>query len=161
MSAVERLLAIEAIRTLKARYFRCVDTKDWIGLAQVFAAEIVFDRGFGHAVQDTVSGEWSVAPPPRSVLVHGRGAVLAMVREAIGEVATVHHGYNAEIHIHNADVATGIWGMSDELRDRSGQLILAGHGHYHDTYCRTDDAWRISASKLTRVSIVLGGGIRQ
>ncbi len=29
MNDVERLLAIEDIRQLKARYYRCMDTKDW------------------------------------------------------------------------------------------------------------------------------------
>ena len=32
MDTVERLDAIEAIKQLKARYFRCMDTKDWDGL---------------------------------------------------------------------------------------------------------------------------------
>jgi hypothetical protein len=31
MTDVERLLAIQEIEHLKARYFRCVDTKDWGG----------------------------------------------------------------------------------------------------------------------------------
>ena len=31
MTTVDELLAIEEIKQLKARYFRCVDTKDWEG----------------------------------------------------------------------------------------------------------------------------------
>ena len=31
---------MEAIRQLKARYFRCLDTKDWDGFAQVWEEEI-------------------------------------------------------------------------------------------------------------------------
>ena len=33
---VQQLLDIEAIKQLKARYFRCMDTKDWDGFAGVF-----------------------------------------------------------------------------------------------------------------------------
>lgn len=39
---------IEAIRRLKARYFRCLDTKDWAQLEAVFAPDVEIDmRGEG------------------------------------------------------------------------------------------------------------------
>ena len=34
---------VEAIKQLKARYFRTVDTKDWAGMRQVFADDVVID----------------------------------------------------------------------------------------------------------------------
>ena len=43
MDAAEELLAIEQIKQLKARYFRCMDTKDWDGLRAVFAPNAVLD----------------------------------------------------------------------------------------------------------------------
>ena len=43
MDAAEQLLAIEEIKQLKARYFRCMDTKDWDGFGQVFAPNAVLD----------------------------------------------------------------------------------------------------------------------
>ena len=43
MDAAEQLLAIEDIKQLKARYFRCMDTKDWDGFAAVFAPNAVLD----------------------------------------------------------------------------------------------------------------------
>ena len=39
MNDIERLLAIEGIKTTKARYFRCLDTKDLAGYASVFAPD--------------------------------------------------------------------------------------------------------------------------
>jgi len=39
MNDIEKLLAIEEIKNLKARYFRCVDTKDWHGFKAVFAPD--------------------------------------------------------------------------------------------------------------------------
>ena len=43
MNQIDKLLAIEEIKQLKARYFRFVDTKDWTGFAGLFAADAVFD----------------------------------------------------------------------------------------------------------------------
>ena len=34
---------IEAIKQLKARYFRTMDTKDWAAMREVFADEVVVD----------------------------------------------------------------------------------------------------------------------
>lgn len=43
MSDLERLVAIEEIKNLKARYFRAMDTGDWDVLQTVFATDAVFD----------------------------------------------------------------------------------------------------------------------
>ena len=43
MDALDRTVAIEEIHQLKARYFRCMDTKDWAGLTDVFAPDAVMD----------------------------------------------------------------------------------------------------------------------
>ena len=43
MDGIERLQAIEDIKQLKARYFRCMDTKDWDGFAAVFTPDATMD----------------------------------------------------------------------------------------------------------------------
>ena len=35
---------LEAIKRLKARYFRTMDTKDWAGMRQVFTEDVVVDK---------------------------------------------------------------------------------------------------------------------
>ena len=45
--AVDVLWAIEEIKRLKARYFRCMDTKDWVGFEALFAVDAVFDMRSG------------------------------------------------------------------------------------------------------------------
>src|SRR5438270_1651984 len=40
---LNRLLAVEEIKQLKARYFRSIDTKDWAGLASVFTADATLE----------------------------------------------------------------------------------------------------------------------
>ena len=45
MDPVQQLVEIEALRRLKARYWRCMDTKDYDGFAAVFTedATLLFD----------------------------------------------------------------------------------------------------------------------
>lgn len=43
MTEAEKLAAIFDIQALKARYFRCMDSKDWAGLEAVFAPDVVAD----------------------------------------------------------------------------------------------------------------------
>ncbi|MBL8546449.1 MAG: nuclear transport factor 2 family protein [Hyphomonadaceae bacterium] len=160
MDASAQLLALEAIRALKARYFRCVDTKDWSGLASVFAPDIAFDRTVGMAVQDPWTGQWTPAIPDAPVIVRGRDAVMAMVRGAIEHVRTVHHGFMPEIEIESVDTARGVWAMRDEIYDRSGRLIVSGSGHYHETYECLPSGWAIKTSKLTRLWLTYGDGGR-
>ena len=40
---IARLEAIEEIRRLKARYFRCVDTRNWVEFADLFTLDCAFE----------------------------------------------------------------------------------------------------------------------
>lgn len=143
---------LEEIRRIKARYFRFVDTRDWQGLAGLFAVDARFDRGFGHVARNPVTGSWD-RPEPAPVIVSGREAIVAMIRAAVADRWTVHQGFMPELALTGPDSATGIWAMADELRSREGTLLLAGRGHYHDEYRREEGIWRITYSRLTRLHI--------
>jgi len=160
MGPLDMLIAMEDIRTVKARYFRCVDTKDWDGLAAVFTSDVVLDRTYGGSVQCPWTKEWTPPVSPEPLLVRGRDAVMAMIRKAVEHLHTVHHGHMPEIAFDDDATARAIWSMSDELRDREGRLIVAGRGHYHDVCRRTEDGWRIAAFTLTRLSLMRGDGSR-
>jgi hypothetical protein len=43
MDALARLLTIEDIKAVKARYCRLLDTKDWVGFAALFIDDAVMD----------------------------------------------------------------------------------------------------------------------
>ncbi|MEM7409587.1 MAG: nuclear transport factor 2 family protein [Myxococcota bacterium] len=139
MEPVEELLAIEAIRQLKARYFRCMDTKDWEGLAQVFASDAVLDHTEAE-MNHTVTGRQEIADS---------------IRKAVAEVTTVHHGHMAEIEILSPTEARGVWAMEDMLWWPEGGPTQAmhGYGHYHEEYRFEDGAWRISLNRLTRLRL--------
>jgi hypothetical protein len=49
---VEWLVACEEIRQLKARYFRAVDTKEWVLLTEVFAPDAISGPNEGGVVTE-------------------------------------------------------------------------------------------------------------
>jgi uncharacterized protein (TIGR02246 family) len=124
---------IEAIKQLKARYFRTMDSKDWDAMRQVFADD---------AVMDTVASGGDVTT--------GGDEIIGFLREVLADVVTVHHGHMPEIELTSAGTATGIWSMEDMLRWPEGRE-LHGYGHYHETYEKADGGWRIKTLTLTRL----------
>lgn len=124
---------IEAIRRLKARYFRTMDTKDWAAMREVFTDDVKIDT--------TESG---------GSVISGADAFMAFLEQTLGEVITVHHGHMPEIELTSPTTATGVWALQDLLIWPNG-MRLEGYGHYHETYERGPDGWRIKSSKLTRL----------
>ncbi len=145
MDRLDRLEAIAAIHALKARYFRCMDTKDWAGLETVFAPDLVADFRAATNTDD------------ESQLTHGAAAYVAKLAPILQDVVTVHHGHMPEIVIESADAARGVWAMEDKLWPQpSSQLpfrMLHGYGHYHERYVRLDGEWRIAEITLTRLRV--------
>ena len=130
------LADIEAIKQLKARYFRHMDQKDWDALAGLFTADVEIDMtGEGGGVTRSVA------------------EYLPYLRESIEPVTTVHHGHMPEIMIDSSTTAHGVWAMEDKLwwPDGSPLVHLHGYGHYLETYVKVDDEWRIRTMKLTRL----------
>ena len=126
-------LDTEAIKRLKARYFRMMDVKDWDAFRNVFTDDVVIDT--------TASG---------GNVITGAAAFVAFLQDAIGDVLTVHHGHTPEIELTSPSTATGVWAMEDMLRWPNGSE-LHGTGHYHETYEKVDGTWRIATSTLTRL----------
>ena len=131
---------IEAIRQLKARYFRLMDTKDWDGLAQVFADDVTID----------VTGEGGG-------VTHSVAEYIPFLRANIEALITVHHGHMPEIDVTSPTTATGIWALEDQLWWPEGGPLkhMHGFGHYHETYEKVDGGqdggWRIKTMTITRL----------
>jgi uncharacterized protein (TIGR02246 family) len=124
---------IEAIKQLKARYFRTLDTKDWPAYREVFTDDVVMDT--------SESGGETIT---------GADAFLEYLRQALADATTVHQGHMPEITLTSATTASGIWALHD-IVIWPGGMRLDGYGHYHETYRKGDDGWRIASSKLTRL----------
>jgi len=125
---------LEAIRQLKARYFRLMDTKQWEAWGEVFTADAVVE-----------------ASPDPDQIFRGRAEIVASVSEALRGAVTVHHGHMPEIELTGRNRARGIWAMYDFVD--LPQLLLHGWGHYHEEYRREDGVWRIASTKLTRLRL--------
>lgn len=143
MATHDELDAIEQIKKLKARYFRCMDTKDWDGWREVFTedASLEFDLAVSTLGRP---GQ----PAPKLV---GRDAILAYVSKAFATNQTVHHGHMPELELLSETRARGVWAMEDIVDD--GDRVVHGYGHYHETYRKVGDAWRIASVHLTRIRL--------
>ncbi len=124
---------IEAIRQLKARYFRCMDTKQWAEMRTVFADDVVMDT------ESSGGG-----------IITGADEFMTFLAATLDGVITVHHGHMPEIQITSPTTATGIWALQDTLVWPDGNRLV-GYGHYHENYVKAGDEWRIASSKLTRL----------
>jgi hypothetical protein len=148
MDALARLVAIDDIKQLKARYFRLMDTRDFNGMAGVFCRDAFFDCSEGmYATPVGGKPEGMVG-----AVIHGRDAIMAWIRGAFAEQTGTHQGHCHEITIDSDTEAHGVIAMEDYIRglDRKSPLIHAT-GHYWERYRVEDGAWRIAETKLTRL----------
>jgi hypothetical protein len=131
----EVLSDIEAIKVLKARYCRFLDAKDWTAWSELFADDFVSDLA-------EIGGATIV----------GADEFVVYTRRTLGRPSqpTVHHVHTPEIALTSATTGRGVWALNDVVRLAPG-VTLHGYGHYHETYEKTGDHWRIKSSKLTRL----------
>jgi len=145
VTSVSDLAELEAIQAMKARYFRCVDTKNWEGLAALFADDAVFDVG-GDAAAD------------RTLMRKGEYVKLHV--DLLSEATSVHQGFVPELELTGPTTARGIWAMQDYLdfRGAPGPLpgkgtIVRGYGHYHEEYVKKNGEWQISYLRVARLRL--------
>ena len=123
---------LEAIKQLKAKYFRFHDTKQWDSFAQVFAEEAV-----------------SCSSPDPADWKHGRQAIVEHVRSVVRDAVTVHYGHMPEIELTGDTTAKGVWSMFDFV-DYGGHG-WRGYGHYEEEYVKENGEWKIQSFRLTRL----------
>ncbi|WP_433761263.1 nuclear transport factor 2 family protein [Nocardia sp. CA-135398] len=125
--------AINTIESLKARYFRSLDTKDWSTFGSVLADDIDVDT-------TAVGGD----------RIRGASNHVVALQTDYGTTVTVHHGHMPEIAITAAGAATGTWAVQVQLIKPDGRRLLS-FGHDHDTYGIRDGRWVITGMKSTRL----------
>lgn len=141
IGSVERLLAVEDIRLLKARRLRALDAKDWEAYAALHAEDHVSDSYGGKVMRGNAENVRHL-----SALMQG--------------VTTIHQVQSHEIVLMNADEASGIWAMEDRLfwNQKGVPHILHGWGHYHERYRREDGVWRFCYRRLDRARVEVSPG---
>lgn len=152
MNPIEKLLAIEDIKSLKARYFRAVDLKEAELLRETFAEDVELDyRG---STTDPETGDDAVSNVTGEI-IRGRDHCVRLIMEALPGIVSVHHASVPEIEIIDETAAHGIWPMVDRLKFPSGGEFreMVGYGHYRETYIKEGGKWRIQTLRLTRLRI--------
>lgn len=148
MDATQRLLALEAIRVLKADYFLHTDGKDWQAFKTLFAPGAETDMREATGAYD------------ETLLSHDPDAFADTTAMMLEGVTTAHFGYMPRITFIDDDHAEGIWSMEDWLWVPEGSNLpftgtMHGWGHYHERYCRIDGRWMFETMRLTRVHLAL------
>jgi len=137
---IDQLNDLEAIRQLKARYFRLMDTRQWDDWSDCFVEDIsAWYEGVPRASADL----------PRDIKIDGRDALVAGVKSLMVGATSIHQGYMPEIELTSATTARAIWSMYDYVR-----LVTCnfqGWGHYHEEYVKENDQWKITKIHLIRL----------
>jgi len=135
-AALDRLVAIEDIQQLKARFMRCVDTKNLACLRdEVFApgAEVYFK-----------GGDYEI----RAV---GWTEIEKFYQAAFStEKFGMHTAHTPEITV-DGETARGIWYLHDVFVNLEEGWTLQGSALYHDDYAKIDGQWRIVYTTYERL----------
>ena len=122
---------LRAIESLKYRYLRSLDTKDW--------------TTFESTLTEDVTGNYG-----ESLAFSNRNELVGYMRENVGPaVITEHRVAHPEIEI-DGDTARGRWYLQDRVIVAEFSFMLIGAAFYEDTYRRTADGWRISSTGYDR-----------
>ena len=124
---------IEAIKKLKAKYWRCLDKKLWTEMEEVFAEDSTVDYGPNMHFQ-------------------GRAAIIQSFKDNMGRASmiTAHGGHSPEIEITSDSTARGIWALQDYVIIEPNTKMM-GWGHYEDEYVKEKGQWKKRSVKLTRI----------
>ena len=143
--SLDRLIDLERIRQLKAKYCRFLDTKRWQDLHALFAQDCRFE-GMGNYLPSGASAD---------TFIH-------FVQARHARTISVHHCHTPEIEFTGHHEARAIWAMEDFVEWQDLQDVAAewqgyrgfrGYGHYEEAYRRIDGQWRIAFVRLTRLRV--------
>ncbi len=131
---MNKLEEIEAIRRLKYKYFRCLDSKKWDELGQCFAED----------ARSSFSGG--------AHSYNGRDAIIEFFKEGLPYTRlSMHQGHHPEIEITGNTTATGTWALEDYLIDTQGNWSMRGAAFYHDEYAKINGEWKIKSTGYDRI----------
>ena len=134
-SEVGILADIEAIKKLKARYWRCMDKKLWTEMVACFTKDA------------------HLAECEEEIDVEGGEGIVQYLEQNLGHasVITIHQGYNAEIELTGDTTAKGIWAFHSYSLDTQKKRGARGWGYYEDEYLKENGEWRIKSTEISRI----------
>jgi SnoaL-like protein len=131
----EDLVEIEAIKRLKYRYARLLDTKSFDELAGCFVPDASASFSGGQ------------------LAFQGRDAIIGFFKAALGspEMVTTHAMGQPEIELTGPESARGTWGLQDVVILAEQNLEIRGASFYSDEYVKVDGEWRFPHTGYRRV----------
>jgi uncharacterized protein (TIGR02246 family) len=131
----EDLVEIEAIKQVKYRYLRAVDTRDWDLLASTLTADATCAYSSG------------------KISYQGRDAIVEFLRSSMpaGDMLTSHKVHHPEITLTSPETAEARWGLEDVVIILSAKLTLRGAAFYEDRMVKADGRWQIHHTGYRRL----------
>ncbi len=135
---------IEKIRTLKARYCRFLDTKQWEAFGRLLSEDVVV------AFYDTAG--------KLQMKVEGRDELMRQLPAYFDPAQSVHQVKHHEIELLTPTTARAIWAVEDIVTFsdpvHSPSAVIHGFGYYHEHYRKTTAGeWRITGYRLERLKL--------
>ena len=131
----DELAEIEAIKQVKYRYLRGVDTRDW------------------DLVGTTLTKDATSAYSGVKLSYDGRDAILEFLSTSMPaeDMLTSHKVHHPEIVLTSATTADARWGLEDVVIIQSAKLTLRGAAYYEDKMVKEDGEWRIRHTGYRRL----------
>ncbi len=131
----EQLIEIEAIRQLKYRYARFLDTKQWDAITELFIPDATAAYSGGAHSFD------------------GRDEIMEFMRSSMGstQMLTSHAMSSPEIELTSPTTATGTWALRDEVVMLDWNMTVRGASYYSDRYVKVDGEWKIEHTGYKRI----------
>ncbi len=132
---MDELTEIEAIKRLKYRYLRAIDTKEIEELRGCMTEECRAELSGGKHV------------------VNGLDAFMEHMQQAYSRtnLLTLHHAHHPEIDIEGDGTARATWMIHDRSVDLSFNINVWGASVLNETYQKVGDAWKIKATRDRRL----------
>ena len=129
---------VQAIKELKSKYFRALDTKNWDEL------------------ETTMTPNISTAYSNGKLVFHGPKEITNYFKESMPHTEiTLHQGHNPVIWFESDTVAYGKWYLQDNLIFAEGNPYcgtqIQGSAIYTDKYVKVDGQWLIEDTGYLRV----------
>ena len=141
------LVDMELIKRVKYAYLRCLDQKDWDGLAEVLCED---------ATASYSGGKYTYT---------GRDEIVGFISRNMGREAfhSSHRVHHPEIEL-DGDVATATWALEDTVLDTDWNFLLTGAAFYEDVYVTrrrpvADPAHRLPTQLRVHGADHLHGGV--
>jgi hypothetical protein len=141
MNDLERLIAVEEIGKMRARYLRLLDTRNWDDLIKLYAPDATL------SFQTEAPG----------IVNRGHAEIRKAITMHLVDVVTAHSAHMLELEFLSDTRAKGSWTLEDWLwfgpKSAAPGRHVHAFGHLNDEYVKSGSAWLIQSADITRVRV--------